>query len=114
MVIRQLDTDSKRMDKETEVAGPTCLRLRALVKGRVQGVGYRQFVVGAAQQLGLYGWVRNDPNDHHRVELEAEGPQPQLEKLLEKLKTGPFGARVSEVATQWSATVATFDRFEIR
>ncbi len=102
------------MDKETELAKPNPLWLRAVVKGRVQGVGYRQFVMGAAQQLGLYGWVRNDPNDHRRVELEAEGTQSQLEKLLEKLWVGPFAASVSEVATQWSATAAVFDGFEIR
>lgn len=89
-------------------------RLRAEVRGRVQGVGYRQFVVSAAADFGLVGWVRNDPNHRDRVEVEAEGTRGQLELLLQKLRIGPFGARVSHVAVQWDVAIGGFDCFEVR
>jgi acylphosphatase len=77
-------------------------------------VGFRQFVLSEARNLNLNGWVRNDPDDYDQVEVEAEGPQYQLEQLLAKLQRGPFGARVNEVATQWGEANHDFDNFEVR
>lgn len=98
----------------TDMNAVSKLNLRAVVQGRVQGVGYRQFVLNAATQLELSGWVRNDRMDSNRVEVVAEGPQFQLEQLVTKLHQGPFAARVNEVATQWSEVTNAFDHFEIR
>ncbi|MCX7911949.1 MAG: acylphosphatase [Dehalococcoidales bacterium] len=73
--------------------------LRALVRGRVQGVFYRAFVEGHAEELGLGGYVRNLPDG--AVEVVAEGEREQLEKLVGYLKKGPPAARVGEVTVTW-------------
>ena len=69
--------------------------IHAFVSGRVQGVGYRAFTKRIARSLGLKGFVRNLPDG--RVEVYAEGEEENLEKLLEKLKEGPFFAEVKNV-----------------
>lgn len=71
---------------------------RFLVSGRVQGVGFRAFVVEAARGLGLAGWVRNRADG--RVEAVAEGEQAALERLAEALARGPLLARVDRVETE--------------
>ncbi|KMQ53065.1 Acylphosphate phosphohydrolase [Chitinispirillum alkaliphilum] len=70
-------------------------RFRIAVKGRVQGVGYRFFVVEAAQTLGLSGWARN----HHdgSVRLEVQGDEAKLDKFCEMLREGPPLARVTNL-----------------
>lgn len=70
-------------------------RIRALVSGRVQGVGFRWFVVEAGRGLGLGGWVRNLPGGD--VECEAEGAPADVEAFLGALRRGPPLARVAEV-----------------
>jgi acylphosphatase len=54
-------------------------RIRAVVKGTVQGVGYRYFAVNQAGAMGLVGWVRNVPNSD--VEVVAEGDEEKLERF---------------------------------
>jgi acylphosphatase len=66
-----------------------------IVRGRVQGVGFRWFVEREAAMLGLAGWVRN--NDDGTVEVLASGSDEQLESLRAKLKKGPRAARVDGV-----------------
>ena len=68
---------------------------RFIVKGRVQGVGFRWFVEREAAMLGLAGWVRN--NDDGTVEVLASGDDQQLESLRAKLRQGPRAARVDAV-----------------
>ena len=72
-----------------------------MVSGRVQGVGYRYFVVRAASELALDGWVRNEPDG--AVRCVAEGPEAALDALLARLREGPSGARVDGVAVAWRA-----------
>jgi len=48
------------------------------------------------------------------VEIKAEGEKPQLDKLVEELKTGPPGASVKMVETNWSECTGQFDDFTIR
>jgi acylphosphatase len=69
--------------------------LHALVRGRVQGVGFRWFVREQARELGVRGWVRNRGDGS--VEVEAEGDLGSLEQLRQLLWKGPAGARVSSV-----------------
>lgn len=90
------------------------LRLWAEVRGHVQGVGFRQFVLNQASKLGLKGWVRNNRYDRNRVELEAEGPKPQLEALVARLKDGSYGYHVQDVSTYWCAASGEYHAFEIR
>ncbi|MBI5623228.1 MAG: acylphosphatase [Elusimicrobia bacterium] len=70
-------------------------RVRAVVHGRVQGIGYRWFVRDTASDLRLSGWVRNLQDGS--VELEAEGPAGDLERLQAALRTGHPYARVDRV-----------------
>jgi acylphosphatase len=68
---------------------------RFLVSGRVQGVGFRWFVVREAERLGLTGWTRNLPDG--RVEIVAQGDTLALETLATQLAEGPPAARVGRV-----------------
>jgi len=68
---------------------------RYYVKGRVQGVGYRYFVLRQAEALGIAGFARNLPDG--RVEVVAEGPDEVLEAFEERLRQGPAFAAVRGV-----------------
>ena len=66
---------------------------KIIVKGRVQGVGFRWFAREKAQQLGLTGYVRNLPDGN--VEVFAEGEQEKLLTLINILKEGPSWSMVT-------------------
>jgi len=65
------------------------------VRGRVQGVGFRWYVVDTARELRLSGWVKNSTDG--KVELAAAGERDALAKLEAAVRAGPPGARVEEV-----------------
>ncbi len=71
---------------------------RAVVRGRVQGVGYRFFALRAARELGLNGWVRNLPDGS--VETLAEGEADALAQFVKRLGYGPLTSRVDGVAVE--------------
>jgi acylphosphatase len=75
-------------------------RLHAVIRGRVQGVGYRATTLDEGRRLRLAGWVRNRVDGS--VEVRAEGPRAKLELLLDYLRSGPRGAYVASVAVDWS------------
>ncbi len=87
------------------------VRLHAIVEGRVQGVGFRYFVVETAQSLGVNGWVRNRWDD--TVEVMAEGERKVLEKLLALLRRGPRAAYVANVQVDWLPATGEFKQFWI-
>lgn len=87
-------------------------RLHATVEGRVQGVGFRAFVEDSAFSLNLTGWVRNRWSGS--VEVMAEGPRLQLEKLLLALQRGPRAAHVIKVDSQWEKWTGEFGDFRLR
>lgn len=66
-----------------------------LVKGRVQGVGFRWFVHREAAEIGLRGWVRN--TDAGDVEIVASGSEDQLAELQQAVRKGSRGSRVDSV-----------------
>lgn len=68
---------------------------RIIVSGRVQGVGFRDWVVRTAQRTGLTGWVRNTRDG--RVEILASGEDEVLSALVEGCREGPAMARVDHV-----------------
>jgi acylphosphatase len=78
------------------------IRIALRVTGRVQGVGYRWFVVAEARRLGLHGWVRNTADGN--VELEAAGSTDAIATLREKLIVGPNAARVESVSDMPAGT----------
>lgn len=90
----------------------TLQRLHVSVRGHVQGVGFRYFVLNAANAMGLSGWVRNCPDGS--VEVTAEGEFEALESLLQKLRNGPRMGLVSDVVYQWSPCRFEFDHFMVR
>ncbi|WP_149536975.1 acylphosphatase [Siccirubricoccus phaeus] len=65
------------------------------VEGRVQGVGYRDWMVQEATRLGLSGWVRNLPDGS--VEAVVAGPEPAVQALLTACRRGPTLARVDRI-----------------
>lgn len=87
-------------------------RLDAVVSGRVQGVGFRYFVMTEAIRLGLTGWVANLPDG--RVQAVAEGPREDLEVLLMELGLGPAGALVAHVRHAWLPPLRDLRAFSLR
>jgi acylphosphatase len=87
-------------------------RLDAVVHGRVHGVGFRVFVLRIARELGLRGWVANEPGG--RVHVVAEGSWIGLGELLRALQVGPPAAVVDRVDEDWSAATGDGATFEIR
>ena len=86
--------------------------LHAYVRGWVQGVGFRYFVIENALTLGLRGYVRNGRDGS--VEVLAQGPRPALERLLALLRQGPPAAHVSEVRTEWGKPTEHLSGFHVR
>lgn len=72
--------------------------MRVVVRGGVQGVGYRDFAVRQARRLGAMGWVRNAEDGS--VLVHAEGPEGAVKELVAFLRKGPSGARVDEVTVE--------------
>lgn len=87
-------------------------RVDAVVRGVVQGVGFRWFVVRRARELGLTGWVANRPDGG--VVVVAEGPGRALDDLLALLRSGPPGASVSDVEVARGGGSGSFSNFQIR
>lgn len=88
------------------------IRLHAMIKGRVQGVGFRAFVVESGATLGATGWARNRWDGS--VEVVAEGDRQTLENLLVALKRGPRVANVTQVDEQWGPASGEFKSFRVK
>jgi acylphosphatase len=84
--------------------------VRATISGTVQGVGFRWFAERELEALGVRGTVRNLPD--RRVEVIAEGTPEQIEQAHALLRTGPAGARVTEMEVE-DLPAQGFSRFEI-
>ncbi|MGZ4732878.1 MAG: acylphosphatase [Terriglobales bacterium] len=84
---------------------------RFIVRGRVQGVGFRWFVEREAHLLGIAGWVRN--NADGSVEVLAMGSRHQLLGLRSRLRAGPRAARVDDVEETETKLVAGLTTFRI-
>lgn len=76
-------------------------------------VGFRYFVLGHAQRLGLSGWVRNG-SDGQTVEVVAEGDEAALKELEATLRQGPPYAVVDAVESSWSDQLEGFESFSAR
>ena len=85
---------------------------RYLVRGRVQGVGFRWFVEREAHILKIAGWVRNNPDS--TVEVLAQGTSDQLSGLHQRLREGPRASRVDEVEVTNADPAPGLTSFQIR
>lgn len=82
-----------------------------MVEGKVQGVGYRLFVLRRAQQYDLAGWVMNLSDG--KVEVTAEGEREKLDLFLDLLRKGPPMSSIRHIEFEWSKATSEFDGFEI-
>jgi acylphosphatase len=87
-------------------------RLHLIVCGRVQGVGFRAFVMEQFHAHRLHGWVRNVGYD--QVEVVAEGPRTDLERFSTAVIQGPRAARVESSTVEWERASGEFTRAEVR
>lgn len=92
---------------------PDLASFNATVRGRVQGVFFRDFVRSRARTLGLNGYVRN-LSDPRAVEVQAEGDRGKLEELIQSLYQGSSGARVEKVEVSWKDYSGNFSSFSVK
>jgi len=88
------------------------LARRFLVRGRVQGVGFRWFVEREAHILQIAGWVCNNPDG--TVEVLAQGTREQLAGLHSRLREGPRAARVDHVEVSEAEHTPGLASFQVR
>lgn len=100
----------RRPSVPPDVAG--AVRLDATIRGRVQGVGFRYFVLRLADELGLTGWVANEYDGS--VRTVAEGTEAAIDRLEAALREGPIGAFVEDVSTVRMPAGGTFAGFAVR
>jgi acylphosphatase len=87
-------------------------RLEVSVHGRVQGVGFRVFVVRRVRDLDIDGWIANTPSGG--VDVVAEGARQDLETVLGIIRLGPPGAHVERVIERWGPARGGLTPFTIR
>lgn len=87
-------------------------RLRATVRGRVQGVGFRASAAREARLLGLTGWVRNRLDG--TVETVAEGPEADVDAYLAWLRHGPSMANVTGLDAEWLPPAGDALSFDVK
>ena len=88
------------------------IRMTAFVHGQVQGVGFRWWTRSRALELGLTGYAANRPDG--RVQVVAQGPRPDCQRLLDLLQGGTTPGRVDTVVADWMAAGDPIDGFAER
>lgn len=83
-----------------------------VISGRVQGVGFRYFVVHKAIECTITGWVKNTPDG--KVEIEATGEPENLNIFIDWMKTGPDRAVIKTFSCSEITPTRTFTNFTIR
>jgi acylphosphatase len=87
--------------------------VKAVVRGNVQGVGFRQATRSAARGFGLLGWVRNEPRNG-TVEVWLQGEEEAVDRMVDWLWHGPSAAEVSGVESDAVAPDRLIQSFVIR
>jgi acylphosphatase len=87
------------------------VRARVRVRGRVQGVWFRESTRRRAVELGVVGWVRNQPDGS--VEAALEGDEPAVRGVVEFMRKGPPAAQVDDCEIEWSEASGEFPDFRV-
>jgi acylphosphatase len=87
------------------------VRARVEVMGLVQGVFFRASTRDVAENLGLKGWVRNNPSGS--VEAVFEGPEEKVKRAIEWCRTGPTSARVDNLDVSFDSYLNEFNGFTV-
>ncbi|MGH9340172.1 MAG: acylphosphatase [Acidobacteriota bacterium] len=82
-----------------------------IIKGRVQGVGFRFFAYEAAQQMGIKGWTKNLENGD--VEIHAQGDEQEMAQFLNRIRSGPPLSVVSDIEVREVAADQNYSDFSI-
>ena len=82
-----------------------------MITGRVQGVFFRAWAQGHARELGVSGWIRNCADGS--VEAHLEGDENAVDRMIDRMRSGPSNARVEDVAVD-DAELEGLGRFEVR
>lgn len=88
------------------------LQIHVIIEGRVQGVGFRYYVLEKASELGVSGWVRN--TFQGQVEVVAEGQKETLDKFIELLKHGPSLSFITNIEVIRKNASGEFTEFSLR
>ncbi|MCK8817672.1 acylphosphatase [Natroniella sulfidigena] len=86
--------------------------IKANVKGRIQGVGYRASTHQKATRLGIKGYVKSSSGSE--IEVVAEGEEEKIEELIQYLQEGPNKAEVEDFSYDWIEPTEDFIRFAIK
>ncbi|MDI3543230.1 MAG: acylphosphatase [Candidatus Atribacteria bacterium] len=84
---------------------------RLVLRGRVQGVGYRYFVLRKAGEFDVTGLVRNLPTGE--VEVIAEGKKEEVEKFFAEVKQGPVSAYITSYLEEWAPFSGLYPDFRV-
>ena len=87
------------------------LTVNMQITGKVQGAGFRYFVLRQAQELDINGWVSNKSNGD--VEALAQGEKADFEQFITKVKERPSFSRVEDVSLNWVKEAEQYFGFEI-
>lgn len=82
------------------------------VEGRVQGVGFRHFTQVNAEEIGVFGWVKNLPDG--RVEAVFAGPMDHIREMVNRCEQGPGASRVDNIDVEVEEADEEYDTFEVR
>jgi len=87
-------------------------QVHLFIEGRVQGVGFRHFTKLNAEEVGVFGWVKNLPDG--RVEAVFSGPMDHLREMVNRCERGPGSSRVDNVDVEVEEADEDYDSFEVR
>lgn len=82
------------------------------IEGRVQGVGFRHFTKVNAEEVGVYGWVKNLPDG--RVEAVFAGPMDHIREMVNRCEQGPGSSRVDNIDVEVEEADEDYETFEVR
>lgn len=83
-----------------------------IVTGRVQGVGFRYYTMQKANELGIFGWVKNMPDDS--ILIVAQGDEPVINTFIDFLYIGPARSRVSQISKSELISSTNFHNFSVK